>query len=104
MELKVINKKEEPLLSRIKVEAEIAFEKATPSRAEIKSQVAKDVGKDEKLVVVKSIYTTYGLKKAKTVYEVPVTYRGHGYAEGKKIRAADTFSGIGAIIRFRWFA
>ncbi len=44
------------------------------------------------------------LKKAKTVYEVPVTYRGHGYAEGKKIRAADTFSGIGAIIRFRWFA
>ena len=67
MELKVINKKEEPLLSRIKVEAEIAFEKATPSRAEIKSQVAKDVGKDEKLVVVKSIYTTYGLKKAKNV-------------------------------------
>jgi len=67
MEIKIINKKEEPLLSRTKVEAEIAFEKATPSRAEIKSQVAKDAGKDEKLVVVKSIYTTYGLKKVKNV-------------------------------------
>ncbi len=67
MELKIINKKEEPLLSRTRVEAEIAFENATPSKAEIKTQLAKDVGKDEKLVVVKGIYNSYGLKKAKNV-------------------------------------
>jgi ribosomal protein S24E len=64
MDLKIINKKEEPLLSRTRVEAEIVFEKSTPSREEIKSKLAKDVGKDEKLVIVKSIYTKYGLKKA----------------------------------------
>lgn len=72
MELKIINKKEDPLLSRTRVELEIIFGKATPSREEIKSKLGKDLGKDEKLIVVKGIYTEYGLKKAKNlsyVYE-----------------------------------
>ena len=72
MELKIINKKEYPLLSRTMVESEIAFEKSTPSKDEIKSKLGKDLGKDEKLIVVKSIYTMYGLKKCKNlsyVYE-----------------------------------
>ena len=72
MELKIINKKEYPLLSRTKVESEIVFEKSTPSKDEIKSKLGKDLGKDEKLIVVKSIYTMYGLKKCKNlsyVYE-----------------------------------
>ena len=67
MELKIINKKEDPLLSRTIIEAEIVFEKATPSRTEIKSKLVKDLGKDEKLIVVKDIHTSYGLKKAKNV-------------------------------------
>ncbi len=67
MELKIINKKEDPLLSRTIVESEMAFESATPSRAEIKSKLAKDLGKDEKLVVVKGIYNQYGSKKAKNI-------------------------------------
>ena len=54
MELKIIDKKEEPLLSRTRVEAEITFEKTTPSREEIKSRLVKDLGKDEKLIVVKA--------------------------------------------------
>ena len=72
MELKIINKKEDPLLSRTKVEIEITFDKATPSKAEIKSRLGKDLGKEEKLIVVKGIYMEYGLKKAKNlsyVYE-----------------------------------
>lgn len=72
MELKIIDKKEEPLLSRTRVEAEITFEKTTPSREEIKSRLVKDLGKDEKLIVVKGIYTYLGSKKAKNlsyVYE-----------------------------------
>jgi len=64
MELKIINKKEDPLLARTKVESEIIFEKGTPSREEITSKLGKDLGKDEKLIVVKGIYTKYGLKKA----------------------------------------
>lgn len=67
MELKIINKKEDPLLSRTIVESEIVFEKATPSRAEIKSNLSKNLGKDEKLIVVKGIHTLYGLKKAKNI-------------------------------------
>lgn len=72
MELKIINKKEDPLLSRTRVESKIAFDKSTPSKDEIKSRLGKDLGKDEKLIVVKGIYTEYGLKKGKNlsyVYE-----------------------------------
>ena len=72
MELKIVNKKEDPLLSRTKVESEIIFEKTTPSREEIKNELVKVLGKDEKLIVVKGIFTSYGLKKAKNlsyVYE-----------------------------------
>tara|TARA_Y100000031_G_scaffold157044_2_gene215332 strand:- start:260 stop:700 length:441 start_codon:yes stop_codon:yes gene_type:complete len=72
MELKIINKKEDPLLSRTKVESEISFEKSTPSKDEVKSKLGKELGKDEKLIVIKGIYTEYGLKKTKNlsyVYE-----------------------------------
>jgi len=64
MELKILRKTEEPLLSRTKVESEVEFDKATPSGQEIKSSLAKKLGKDEKLLDVKNIYTIYGLKKA----------------------------------------
>lgn len=67
MELKIINKKEDSLLSRTIVESEIVFEKATPSRADIKSNLSKNLGKDEKLIVVKGIHTLYGFKKAKNI-------------------------------------
>ena len=67
MELKIVNKKEDPLLSRTKFEVDVVFEKATPSRAEIKNKLATDLGKDGKLIVVKGIYTTRGLKKAKNI-------------------------------------
>lgn len=67
MELKIINKKDEPLLSRMMVEADITFEKATPTKEEVKSKLAQVLGKDEKLIVVKGMYNTYGLKKAKSI-------------------------------------
>lgn len=67
MELKIVGKKEEPLLSRIRVEAEIAFEKTTPSRGEIKGVLAKDLCRDERLIVVKGVHTYHGSKKAKNL-------------------------------------
>ena len=67
MELKIVSKKEYPLLSRTKIEAEVVFEKETPSREEIRSKLATDLGKDSKLIVVKQIYTIRGLKKAKNI-------------------------------------
>ncbi|MBX9908423.1 MAG: glycosyltransferase family 2 protein [Beijerinckiaceae bacterium] len=41
-------------------------------------------------------------KRAKIVYEVPISYHGRSYAEGKKIRATDIFPVIGMIIRRRF--
>ncbi|MBI2207896.1 hypothetical protein HYU50_00205 [Candidatus Woesearchaeota archaeon] len=67
MELKILQKKEEPLLSRTRLEGEVLFEKATPSTKEIKSNVAKSLGKDESLVDIEGIYNQYGQKKAKVV-------------------------------------
>lgn len=64
--LKVINKKENILLSRIEVEAEISFKnKATPSTEEVKQQLSKtlEVGKD--LIVLKQIDTSFGDTSAK---------------------------------------
>ena len=67
MDLKILSKKEEPLLSRTIVEAEVSFDKATPSKSEIKNALAKSLGKDEKLIVVKGLYSGYGVRKAKNV-------------------------------------
>ncbi|HJN56800.1 MAG: hypothetical protein QF436_03810 [Candidatus Woesearchaeota archaeon] len=67
MELKIIQKKEEPLLSRTRADAEVSFEKATPAEKEIKDSLVKALGKDEKLIVIRGIYTAYGLKKAKII-------------------------------------
>ena len=64
MELKILEKKEEPLLSRIMVEGEVSFDKATPSTQEIKESMAKSLGKDGKLIDIKGIYTAFGRKKA----------------------------------------
>src|SRR3989338_1968148 len=67
MDLKILIKKEEPLLSRTIIEAEVSFDKATPSKSEIKSALAKSLGRDEKLIVVKGLYSGYGIRKAKNV-------------------------------------
>src|SRR3989338_1788889 len=65
MELKILNKSEEALLARTKVESEVLFDKSTPSNKDIKSQLAKMLNKDEKLLDIKHIYTSFGMKKAK---------------------------------------
>ncbi len=67
MELKIISKKGEPLLSRVKIDSEIAFEKATPSINEIRDKIASQLGKDKGLIAVKGVYNEYGLRKARGV-------------------------------------
>jgi glycosyltransferase involved in cell wall biosynthesis len=42
------------------------------------------------------------LKKHCRIYEVPVNFYGRGYSEGKKIRAADGFRALWALIRYRF--
>ncbi len=60
MSLKIIEKKEQPMLSRIDVKAKLEFQGATPSTADVKKQLASELDVDEKLIVIKHIYTKFG--------------------------------------------
>lgn len=64
MELKIAEKKEEVLLSRIKLTGELVFEASTPSYVEVKKKISSSLNCDEKLIAVKNIYTKFGIKKA----------------------------------------
>lgn len=65
LELNITDKKEEKLLSRLKVEGKLKFEgSSTPSNDQVRELIAKNLGKDDKLVVVKNIYTKYGAASA----------------------------------------
>lgn len=70
MELKIISKKEEPLLARARVDVELTFEKATPSINEVKDSIVSKLGKDKNLVVVKGIYNEFSLRKAKGIVHI----------------------------------
>jgi dolichol-phosphate hexosyltransferase len=41
------------------------------------------------------------LRRGERVFEVPISYRARGRREGKKIRAADGFRGMGVLLRVR---
>ena len=67
MELKVVHKKNEPLLSRVRIDSEMFFDKATPSIDNLRDALSTQLGKDKNLVVVKRIYNEFGLRKAKGI-------------------------------------
>lgn len=67
MTLKIIEKKEQPMLSRIEITGKLEFEGATPSTADVKKQLSSELKVDEKLIVVKSIFTNFGSETADLV-------------------------------------
>ena len=67
MDLKIIEKKEEPLLSRTRIFAEISFDSTPPKKTDVQSKVASLQKVSESLIVVKDIKTIFGTKSAKTV-------------------------------------
>ncbi len=65
MDLKIINKKENDLLSRIEIKAAAEFfNEPTPKKEDIKKKIVSMEKADEKLVVVKNISTDFGAAKA----------------------------------------
>ena len=64
MELKLLEKKEAPLLSRTEVKAELTFENATPSNEQVRDKIASLMSVNNSLVVIKNIYTKFGARKA----------------------------------------
>lgn len=64
MDIKVTQKKDNPLLNRQEVEGELGFDKATPSNKELGEALAKQFNVAAELVVVKHIYGKFGGMKA----------------------------------------
>lgn len=70
MEITILDKKDESLLSRKVVTADISFQGVTPSKVEIKKKVAALLKADEKVIAIKKVKTLFGQEKAKlTLYE-----------------------------------
>jgi len=72
MNAKTVKQSENLMLRRKEYTLDIEFDKATPSREEIKSHVAGISKSKPELVVVKHIYSSFGDKKARAtafVYE-----------------------------------
>jgi len=67
LELKITDTKDEPLLSRKLVKANVEFEKSTPSYAEVISSLSSSLKADEKLIAIKHIYNLFGAKKAEVI-------------------------------------
>lgn len=67
MQVNVISKKDEPLLSRTMVSATLEFEKSTPPYAEVSAALASSLKSDEKLVAIRHVYNHFGAKKADVV-------------------------------------
>lgn len=70
MNLEVKKEVETPLLSRKRVTIMATYEGATPSRKELTTQIAKKLSSDENLVILKHIYTRFGMQKAKIIAHI----------------------------------
>jgi len=67
MDLKITEEKETSLLSRKEIAADITFKGPTPSKEDVKKQLASSLKSDEKLIVIKNIITSFGSESAKVV-------------------------------------
>lgn len=67
MQINITNKKEEPLLSRTMITANLEFEKSTPPYQEVSSLLATHLKTDEKLIAIRHIYNMFGNRKAKVI-------------------------------------
>jgi len=70
MKLELKEEKEMPLLSRKRLQFRAEFESATPKRDDIRKEVAKKAGVDEKLVIIRHIYTKFGKREAKVIVHI----------------------------------
>jgi len=69
--MKILSKKEAPLLNRKKITAEVEHpEKSSPSNNDVKATLSKLIGVDEKLIAIRHVYTKYGESKSKIIAHV----------------------------------
>ncbi len=70
MKLDIHKEMEAPLLARKRVTLIAEFEGATPSRKDFLKEVARKLKSDEKLTVIRHIYSKFGRQKAKVIVNV----------------------------------
>lgn len=67
----MIYDKENKLLSRRRVAFEVAHEKtSTPKKEDLKKEIAKHLKTDENLIVIKHVYSKFGMNKSKIIANV----------------------------------
>lgn len=70
MSIEIKKQTKVPLLNRERVTGSVYFEETTPSRLDIKKELAKKVKVAESSVVVRHIYGKYGMRKAKLIAHI----------------------------------
>tara|TARA_B100001093_G_scaffold519466_1_gene608615 strand:+ start:2000 stop:2692 length:693 start_codon:yes stop_codon:yes gene_type:complete len=68
-----------------------------------KKEVIKSIAINEKSFGVEPEITVKLAKKKYIFYEVPISYRGRSYEEGKKITLKDAFLALFCIFKYRFF-
>ena len=68
-----------------------------------KKKVIQSIEINEKSFGVEPEITVKLAKKKYVFYEVPISYRGRSYEDGKKITLKDAFSALYCIFRYRFF-
>jgi hypothetical protein len=68
-----------------------------------KKEVLKDIDLKSKRFGFEPEFTMKVAKKGFRIYEVPISYSGRSYAEGKKITWKDGMKAIYTIFWFRFF-
>lgn len=101
MDLEIKKERDTPLLSRKRVTLIAEYEGATPKRIDMRKDVAKKLDVEEKLVILKHIYTKFGSQKAKIIAHIynneedlkkiedSSLLAKHGYAVKKKEAAEE---------------
>lgn len=64
MNVQIVEQRENSLLSRKEIRARLLYDQATPSKEQLKKQLAAAMKVEPQLLVVKSIYPAYGERRA----------------------------------------
>ena len=70
MKIEITEQKKVPLLSRERITATISFEGPTPSRDKLLKEIAKELKVVETKIIIKHIYTRFGVQHAKAIIHV----------------------------------
>jgi ribosomal protein S24E len=70
MNIDITKKKETPLLSRTRVTGFVTYTGPTPSRIDIRKELSKQLKVNEGLIVIKHVYSRFGLQKSKVIANI----------------------------------